>query len=99
MGLRPDEELAVHPGDVASRRVPLVEVPELDGEERGLERVEPAVRPDRFVLVLRSRPTVVRDDADPVRQRSVVRDDRAAVAEGAEVLPRIEAEAAGDAER
>ena len=65
---------------------------QLDAQHRRLERVQPAVQPDRFVDVLRAA-AVDPQHADPVGECLIVGDDHAAVPEPAEVLGGKEAEA------
>ena len=85
---------------VAARRrppcfVPTLQAFELGRQHRRLQRVEPAVPPDRLVHVLLPA-AVVAHQANPLRDVGVVREHRAAVAVRAEVLPRIEARARGE---
>lgn len=77
--------------------VPVVYVLELDGKDRGLDGVEPAVYALNFMDVFLER-TVVCEKTGPAGEIVVVRDNGAGVAVGAEVLARVEAEGAGQAE-
>jgi hypothetical protein len=71
---------------------------QLDLEDRRLHRVEARIEAHARVDVLDGR-SPVPQQADLLRQRVVVRGDRAAVAVGAEVFSRIETEASGDTHR
>ncbi len=66
-------------------------VRELDGQERGLQRVEPKITADVLVEVLRLR-AVRAEHPRAAREIVVVRDENAAVAEPAQILRREEAE-------
>src|SRR5205085_2788171 len=67
-------------------------------QDERLDRVEPGGVALELVAVLRALPVLAERD-DHVRQRVDVRDERARVARGAEVLARIEGEGRGDAGR
>ena len=98
----PVEELRSQAGPIgvgylAARLRPAVEMGELHGEHRGLDRVEPAVGAAGVVVVPRA--TVVAHPPQLRGELVVVGGDRAGVAERAEVLARVEAEASGEADR
>ena len=88
---RRGEALVVTGGELAATLCPRVEMGELRAEDRRLERVEAAVPPTahRVVLGLLS---VVPQEPGALGGRWVGRRHGAAVAEGAEVLRRVEAE-------
>src|SRR6185369_5931121 len=86
-------------GDPAPVRGGRRQVDELAGEDRGLQPVQPAVAADPDVLVVIGAlgTAVVGQRPDPRGEVRVVGDDGAAVAPGAEVLARVEAERGCDA--
>jgi hypothetical protein len=92
------ERRAVHGGERAALLGPTGQMAERDAEERGLELVEPAVEAEVLVMV-----TVllaaVPELAQGGRERGIVDEDGAAVAESAEVLRGIERERARVADR
>ena len=88
------EPLEVARGHRAPALVPLVQAPQLDAQEGGLQRVQAAVEPRQIVVVLHLR-AVVAQHADALGQRVVVGRDRARVAQRAEVLAGVEREAGG----
>ncbi len=92
------KERVVAPGDREPARVPSVETAQLHAQHRGLHRVEPAVVADDQMLRLDLLPEIARD-AHALGHVRVGGADRAAVAVGAEVLRRIEAERGDRAER
>ena len=67
-------------------------------QNRRLHLVEPAVDPD-FDVTISIGLSAVAQPRDARGERRIARDDRAAVAERAEILRRIETERAGGAER
>ena len=79
-------------------RVPRVEPPELHAQDRRLQGVELRVGRQVPELVLADLPEVPQH-GDLLGERAVRRRDHAAVAEPAQVLGRMEAEAAGEPER
>ena len=85
------KQLSVERRPRPSRGVSGVELAELDPQHRGLEPVEPFVEARLDVLSLGPLAEVAEATA-PLGDRIVVGTDRAAVAERAEVLARIEAE-------
>jgi len=103
-GRRRSHDAAVcEPAVITLRKVPalpvlFVETPQPDSQQGGLQLVETAVQTLRVMYVFNRR-AVIAQGPQPVRQRCVVRRHRAAVAKGAEVLRRIEAETGGVAER
>ena len=90
--------LAIAPGNRAAAFGPAAEERQPRAQNRGLHLVEPAVGAKLVVAIPRGLPAVAQP-LDPRRERGVAGDDRAAVAERAEVLRRIEAERTGDADR
>ncbi len=95
--LNPAERRAVLVCDPPPRRVPSVEVPQLYPEDGRLHRIEAAVEADRSMLILFARAAVAQH-RDPLGEIGPRRRHRPAVAGSAEVLGRIEAEAADIAE-
>ena len=92
------EQLGVARGRLAALRVPVVDVPQEDAQERRLHRVEARVVADVEELLLRCG-AVEAQHAEPLRELRVVDGDQAAVAEREEVLRREEAERRRDARR
>ena len=92
------QALLVARGDGAAAFVPLVQMRQLDAQDGGLQRVEPAVVALHLVDVLHPR-AVVAQHAEAVGQLRVVGGDGAAVAQGAQVLAGIEAPGHGIAVR
>jgi hypothetical protein len=84
-------------GVAVARFVPVVDMVELDLEDGGLDAVEAAVDALDLVDVL-LQGAVVGEEAGPAGEVLVVADDGPAVAVGAEVLPRVEAEGPGEPE-
>src|SRR5262245_30816855 len=80
--------------DRAAAFGPLANGRDLDGQESRLEFVEARIQTDVVVMVFDGR-AIIGPAPDAVDDLTVARDDGAAVAEGAEVLARIEAEACG----
>ncbi len=87
----PRRQGAAPPGPLAEPRQPRPE----DGR---LQLVEAGVHAGLLVMVAVGL-SAVAQPPDPCRQRAIVGDDGAAVTERAEILGRIEAERAGDADR
>src|SRR6202020_2485477 len=82
----------------ATRRVPVVEVGELDPQQRRLQAVQPLVVADHGVLALAALAEVAQL-SDASRQLRVAGADRAPVPQRAEVLARVERERSRVAER
>jgi hypothetical protein len=93
---QPGQRGAVAIGAGPARGGPRRQVRQLGAEDRGLQRVEPEVAADRDVVVLGPR-AVVAQERDPIGQRGIVGEHRAAVAAGAEVLGREERQRRRDA--
>src|SRR5438477_6208829 len=83
---------------VAAALVPGIEMGELDAQESGLQLVEPRIVAALEVHVLHAA-AVVAQHAQALGERSIVSRDRAAIAEGADILGRKEGVRAGMAER
>ena len=86
------ERLRVPADDLPPPLVPLVETGEPDAEDGGLELVEARVPASCDVRSVLLRPAVLAQRAHALVDRGIVRDHRAAVADGGEVLRRVEAE-------
>ena len=92
------QQLPIELHEVTAGPVPLLEVPELGTQDDGLHGVQPAVRAQHDVVVVRARsPTVIAQGAESVVEHGIGGDHGAGVTEGAQVLPGIEAEAPGHA--
>jgi hypothetical protein len=91
-----EPEVAVALGRLAAQARPVVEVPQEDAQHRGLDLVEPRVVADVVEVDLVAR-AVEPEPADAFAELRIVGRDEAAVAEGEEVLGRIEAVRRGDA--
>src|SRR4051812_22237024 len=85
-------------GKGASHRTPLIEMPELDAQDRRLHGVEPLVARHHDVLVLPLLPEVTQHP-DAIGNLFVHRDDRSGIPRRAEVLAGIETERSYMAER
>ena len=81
-------------GDLATTGVVGVDVLQLHAEQCGLQFVEAVVGALDEILVFLVR-TVIAERADHVGELLVLAGERAGVAEGAEVLARVEAESRG----
>ena len=91
------EPLRVPPGDPAPCRVPGVDPRQLGAQNRRLELVEAAVVAELGVVIALAA-AVVPQAADALGDRVGIGRDQAAVARAAEILARVEAEAAGQAD-
>src|SRR5687768_11662666 len=81
------QPFAVLAGQTPPPRVALVQVPQLDAQDRRLQLVEPRVNPfDKAVVAPTGLPAVVAQHGQSLGERRVVRADRATVAIRAEVL-------------
>ena len=92
-----EPQLPAPPSSLAPRAVPARELREEDAQRRGLDRVEPGVRPDELEGALVERAVeaqLAHDVRDPPSAR-----DETAVLEREEVLRRVEAERRADAGR
>src|SRR4029079_15072513 len=94
-GLRTGESQAVRRRDLLALSIPLVEVAQLHGEQRRLDRVQARVGSATLVRVPRSLP-VVPELSQATGQTIVIGRHKAPVARGTQVLRGIEAETAGD---
>ena len=92
------QAVAERRAEFTATAVPALEPAQLDAEDRGLERVQARGGPDHAVPVARAL-AVRAQQAHPIGEVLVTGDDGAAVAPRAEVLGRVEGEAAGVAER
>ncbi len=88
------EQLGVAIGRQPSLVVPALEAEQLGAQDHRLHRVEPRVRADVGVLVLRLS-AVVAHGADAGGDLGVVREHRSGVAVGTKVLARVEARPSG----
>src|ERR1700694_1523675 len=89
--------LAIRIGEKLPARIPLVEMRQLDTQDRRLDRVEPTVERQVDVLILHTR-TVVAQDAHAFGHLFGLGDEDPAVPVGAEGLRRVKAEGGTDAE-
>jgi hypothetical protein len=89
------EGLGVCFRQVSTLLVPFVETRKLHTEECGLKLVQPGVVADLIIHITDVR-AVIPECADLFGQCRVVRGDRTAVSESAQILGRIETEARGD---
>src|SRR6185503_16027908 len=92
------EQRVVALGGRAPLRGPRIQVAKLDAEERGLQRIEPAVVAFELMVVL-LRLSVVTDHADVFRDGFIVGGHRTRFTAGAEVLARVKAEGRSFSER
>ena len=95
---RPSSSARYRAASARRRAVHAAEARQAGAEDGGLHLVEPRVHAGVLMMI----PVGLAAVAQPLdarRQRAIVRDDGAAVAERAEILGRIEAERAGDADR
>src|SRR5262249_57742111 len=87
------KRLAIPLRRLSAQGVPALQVRELHRQNRGLDRVEPAVDTDDDMVVAAATP-VVAHQPDALRQPRIVGDYCSGVAERAEVFAGVEAEAA-----
>jgi hypothetical protein len=87
------ERRAISLGDSRATTVPLVQVGQLDAQERCLHLVEATVDAGHLVMVLLPRP-IVPQHAKAIRQVIVVGGDGPAIAKSAEVFAWVKAKAA-----
>jgi hypothetical protein len=92
-----DEGLSVPGRDLTPPPIPRVEMPKLRAQNRGVEGIEPFIPSFDDVNALRLL-TETAEQANSLRELFVVRRDGAAVAEGAGILARVEAERGETAE-
>jgi hypothetical protein len=93
-----DKPLVVLRGDSCTARTPAIKVGQLDRQEARLNRVEASVQPKLNMIVFRGLPAVPKATVVSEADRVIAR-DCAPITECPEVLSRIEAEAAGRANR
>ena len=94
----PASAVAVARGERAAPGGPAGEPRQPRAQDGRLHLVEPRIDAG-FLMVIAIGLAAVSQPPDPLGERAIVGDDRAAVAERAEILRRIEAERAGDADR
>jgi hypothetical protein len=92
------DRAVVEPGDLSATRVPSVQMRQLDAQHGRLHLVEATVEPFQRMDVTALLP-VVPEAPQPPGKGVVVGHDGARIPIGAQVLARVEAEAAGAAER
>src|SRR5207247_11413977 len=92
------EQTAIPRGQHAPPFGPSSEARKTGAEDRSLDLVQSRVHA-RFLVMVPVTLTTVSQPLDSSRQRRIVGDDSAAVAERAKIFGRIEAERAGDADR
>src|SRR5437868_4163637 len=87
----PRQTLAITNSDTTASAIPLLEVAQLDSQQRGLEGIEtPVVALDVMVVLLRL--PMLAQLAHEVEPTGVVRSDRSRLAARTQVLPRVERE-------
>src|SRR5262249_54039305 len=84
----------VNSRDLSSTRVLFIQIFQLHAQDGGLQFVEPRIEP-RLIAHVSLAPAVFAQQPDSFSDFRVVRHDRAAIAERAEILRRIEAEGGG----
>ena len=89
--VRAGQQLVVEGGGAAAGLIPRLQTLEFDPQDRGLDRVEPAVEPVAEMLVF-DLLAVVAQEQHLVGQLGPVGGDRPGVAKRAQVLARVKAE-------
>src|SRR5262245_58671530 len=88
------EPVIVKSADLSSPRVLFIQIFQLHPQDGGLQFVEPRIEP-RLIAHVSLAPAIFARQRDSLGGFRVVRHDRAAVAQRAEILRRIEAEGGG----
>jgi hypothetical protein len=92
------KRLVIPLGRLSALGVPALQMGELHRQNCGLNRIEAAVNADDDMVVA-AVTTVIAHQPDAVRQPRIISDHRSGVAKRAEVLARVEAEAADTPDR
>src|SRR5688572_9874035 len=85
--------LVIPQGDLASPPIPVEQMRKLHAENRGLKFVHAGVTATRNIGLVLRRPSVLAQAAESIGDYVVVRYHRPAIAQSAQILSRVEAEA------